>query len=59
MPSRPDIVIDGTNDYRGLLDPQENFTGWHLSTDGGRSVAKEGLLPPIAFGDGKLVPSGG
>jgi hypothetical protein len=57
--SRPDIVLAGTNDYRGLLDPLENFTGWHFSTDGGRSVEKEGLLPAIDFGGGKLVPSGG
>jgi hypothetical protein len=45
--SRPEIVLGGTNDYRGLLDPEQNFTGWHLSTNGGDSVANEGLLPPI------------
>jgi len=27
-------VLGGTNDYRGLVDPQGNFTGWHFSTDG-------------------------
>jgi hypothetical protein len=47
-------VLGGTNDYRGLLDPEQNFTGWHYSTDGGFSIAKEGLLPSI---DG--IPSGG
>jgi hypothetical protein len=47
-------VLGGTNDYRGLLDPEQNFTGWHFSTDGGFSITKEGLLPPI---DG--IPSGG
>ena len=47
-------VLGGTNDYRGLLDPEQNFTGWHLSTDGGFSIAKEGLMPPV---DG--IPSGG
>jgi hypothetical protein len=47
-------VLGGTNDYRGLVDPLVNFTGWHFSTDGGSSVTKEGLLPPI---DG--IPSGG
>ncbi len=47
-------VLGGTNDYRGLLDPQQNFTGWHYSSDGGASVANEGLLPAL---DG--IPSGG
>jgi hypothetical protein len=47
-------VLSGTNDYRGLLDPEQNFTGWHYSNDGGRSLANEGLLPPA---DG--LPSGG
>jgi hypothetical protein len=28
--SRPNVVLGGTNDYRGLLDPLGNFTGWHL-----------------------------
>jgi hypothetical protein len=40
-------VLGGTNDYRGLVDPQGNFTGWHFSTDGGQSVENEGLLPPV------------
>jgi hypothetical protein len=57
-PSRPRYVLSGTNDYRGLLDPRGNFTGWHFSTDGGRSVTKEGLLPAIWTG-GQLTPSGG
>jgi hypothetical protein len=58
-PSRPNLVLGGTNDYRGLLDPQENFTGWHFSTDGGRTLHNEGLLPAIDFGGGTMVPSGG
>jgi hypothetical protein len=58
-PTRPQYVLGGTNDYRGLLDPEENFTGWHFSTDGGRTVRQEGLLPSIDFGDGVMVPSGG
>jgi hypothetical protein len=57
--SRPQYVLGGTNDYRGLLDPEENFTGWHFSTDGGATVGNEGLLPAIDFGDGTMVPSGG
>jgi hypothetical protein len=56
--NRPNIVVGGTNDYRGLLDPQGNFTGWYFSTNGGRSVAKEGLLPPVRA-DGQVLPSGG
>ncbi len=51
-------VLEGTNDYRGLLDPQENFTGWHLSTDGGRTIRNEGLLPSVEIA-GSQVPSGG
>jgi hypothetical protein len=56
--SRPDVVLGGTNDYRGLLDPLGNFTGWHLSTDGGRSVRNEGLLPAIEI-EGFDINSGG
>jgi hypothetical protein len=51
-------VLGGTNDYRGLVDPQGNFTGWHFSTNGGRSVANEGLLPPVQE-KGQAVESGG
>jgi hypothetical protein len=56
-----DIVLSGTNDYRGLLDPQGNFTGWHFSLDGGRSLANEGLLPavPLISDPGVEIPSGG
>jgi hypothetical protein len=54
----PRYVLGGTNDYRGIVDPGSNFTGWHLSADGGRSVANDGLLPPIAHSGGAL-PSGG
>jgi hypothetical protein len=57
--SRPGVVLEGTNDYRGLLDPEANFTGWDFSTDGGRTVRREGLLPSLDFGGGTLVPSGG
>ncbi len=55
------VVLGGTNDYRGLLSEEFNFTGWHLSMNGGdvnndtgNNVTNEGLLPEI---DG--VPSGG
>jgi hypothetical protein len=56
--SSANVVLGGTNDYRGLLDPEFNFTGWHLSTDGGATVANEGLLPPVNIA-GKPTPSGG
>lgn len=54
--SRPGVVLEGTNDYRGLLDPEENFTGWDFSTDGGRTVRREGLLPSLDFGGGRWSP---
>jgi hypothetical protein len=51
-------VLGGTNDYRGLLDPVGNFTGWHFSSDSGASLANEGLLPELSIA-GTVVPSGG
>ena len=54
----PQYAIEGANDYRGLLDPQGNSSGYYFSTNGGRSVAKEGLLPPLTI-QGQLAPSGG
>jgi hypothetical protein len=56
--SNPDVVLGGTNDYRGLLDERGNFTGWHFSNNGGDSVRNEGLLPPVRIGD-RRAPSGG
>ncbi|MFN2545422.1 MAG: hypothetical protein ABR600_12770 [Actinomycetota bacterium] len=56
--NRPSFVLSATNDYRGLLDPEGNFTGWAISTDRGRSVAKEGLMPSVNVG-GVQTPSGG
>src|SRR5919204_781255 len=56
--SSANVVLGGTNDFRGLLDPESNFTGWHLSTDGGATVANEGLLPPVIV-RGTATPSGG
>ena len=55
------LVLGGTNDYRGLIDPQGNFTGWHWSTDGGHSIRNEGLLPPVTLLSSaeREVPSGG
>jgi hypothetical protein len=56
--SNPKVLLGGTNDYRALIDPEGNFTGWHLSVDGGRTVANEGLLPPVQAA-GQPLPSGG
>jgi hypothetical protein len=56
--SNPRVLLEGTNDYRGLVDPQGNVTGWYLSLDGGRRLANEGLLPPAPIG-GVDQPSGG
>lgn len=55
------LVLGGTNDYRGLIDPEGNFTGWHWSTDGGHSIRNEGLLPPVSLirTPERQVPSGG
>jgi hypothetical protein len=58
--NRPRTLIGGTNDYRFLLDPQGNSTGWHFSTDGGRTVTNEGLLPALTAPNGTTtLPSGG
>ncbi len=54
----PQNILVGANDYRGLLDPQGNITGWYFSNTGGKSVQNEGLLPPVSL-DGLEVPSGG
>jgi hypothetical protein len=56
--SDPTKVLMGTNDYRGLLDPSGNTTGWAFSTTGGKSVQKEGQLPAISQ-DGLAIPSQG
>ena len=60
-PTNTDFVLGGTNDYRGLVDPEGNFTGWHWSTDGGHSIRNEGLLPPVELikEPNHTVPSGG
>jgi hypothetical protein len=52
------VVLGGTNDYRGLLDPQGNFTGWHFSNDGGRTLTNEGLLPPVPVPGAELASQG-
>ena len=59
-PTQPRYVLSGANDYRYLLDPELNSTGYYFSTNGGRSVTKEGLLPPIESGGQPAdLPSGG
>jgi hypothetical protein len=54
----PNYVVGGTNDYRYLLDPQGNSTGWYLSTNGGDTVRNEGVLPAVMV-NGQPVASGG
>jgi hypothetical protein len=58
-PDAPRTVLGGTNDYRFLLDAEGNSTGWHFSTDGGRTLTNEGLLPSLTGPDGSTLPSGG
>lgn len=61
-PTNDNLVLEGTNDYRGLFDPAGNTTGWHWSTDSGHSVRNEGLLPPVTLAKvppSHDVPSGG
>jgi len=57
--ANPRVVLGATNDFRGVvLDPQHNLTGWHLSTDGGVTVANEGLLPALPIGANPGASSG-
>ena len=53
------MVISGTNDYRGIVDKQGNFTGWYFSRNSGRTVENEGLLPGVTDSTGTELPSGG
>ena len=48
-PRNANRIIGAYTDYRGLLDPDNNpnFTGWSTSTDGGRTVAKDGQLRAV------------
>jgi hypothetical protein len=51
------LVLGGTNDFRGLFDPERNSTGWQFSRDGGASLLKEGLLPAVSEGGTDTRPS--
>ncbi len=53
-----EVVLGGTNDYRGLVNENGNFTGWHFSSAGAATVTNEGLLPTVEL-KGVQVPSGG
>lgn len=57
-PTDTSVVLGGTNDYRGLVLPSGDFTGWHFSATSGASLTNEGQLPPVRIGGGQ-VPSGG
>ncbi len=54
----PAVTLGSTNDYRGVLNPRGNFTGWHYSSDGGQTLLNEGLLPAVDI-RGVQTPSGG
>jgi hypothetical protein len=58
-PANKNLVLEGTNDYRGLLNVSGDFTGWHFSNDGGVNVANEGFLPGVELSGGEVRPSGG
>ncbi len=51
-------VLQGTNDYRGLVSATQNFTGYEFSNDGGATIKQDGQLPTVTIG-GFTVPSGG
>ena len=60
--TRPQVVLGGTNDYRKRIPGggrgKADTTGWHLSLDGGATVANDGLLPGVTA-LGVSLPSGG
>jgi hypothetical protein len=56
---KTDLLLEGTNDYRGLLDEEGNFTGWHWSNAGTHDLTNEGLLPHVVLSDLTTRPSGG
>jgi hypothetical protein len=55
------VVLGGTNDYRGLIEPPFSVTGWHYSNNGGKRLTNEGLLPPVTTEgpDPREISSGG
>jgi hypothetical protein len=55
----PRLVLGGTNDYRGLFETPSSITGWHYSTNGGRTLTNEGRLPPVTTAAGVEIESGG
>lgn len=40
-----DIVVGGSNDFRGITTFSNSFSGWYVSMDGGSSLFKEGPIP--------------
>jgi hypothetical protein len=62
-PTNPDYVLQGANDYNGLVESAfGDTTGWYWSTDGGHSVRNTGFLPPVTlrtFPNHDDLPSGG
>jgi hypothetical protein len=54
----PNVVLGGTNDFRRVLEGDAGITGWHLSRDGGASVANEGILPSLELGGAPRISGG-
>jgi hypothetical protein len=49
-PTNPNLVLQGANDYNGLVESATaDTTGWYWSTDGGRTVRNTGFLPPVSL----------
>ena len=56
-PTQPRYVLSGANDYRYLLDPELNSTGYYFSTNGGRSVPGDRAGGICAVARGCVVAS--
>ncbi len=57
-PTDPNFVLQGMNDYRGLLSQSQDLTGFAFSDDGGATVKQDGQLPSVTIGS-TTVPSSG
>jgi hypothetical protein len=67
-PNNPNSIVMGFNDGRYILCPilvaecagpqVSSLTGFSISTDGGKTVAKTGDLPDLLLNDSRYVPSG-
>lgn len=67
-PNNPNNIVMGFNDGRYILCPilvaecagpqMSSLTGFSVSTDGGKTVAKTGDLPALLVNDSRFVPNG-